>query len=58
MGLLFLTTLASHRDHDAASVNKHVGLSAGLVESPVCCLLSCDLDTVSYRDGKRKQLRL
>jgi hypothetical protein len=34
------------------------GFSAGLVESPVCCLDSCVLDTVSYRDGKRRQLRL
>lgn len=34
------------------------GFSAGLVESPVCCLESCVLDTVSYRDGKRRQLRL
>ena len=31
------------------------GFSAGLVESPVCCLESCVLDTVSYRDGNRRQ---
>jgi hypothetical protein len=36
----------------------HDGCSAGLVLSPVCCLESCDLDTVSYRDGKRRQWRL
>jgi hypothetical protein len=34
------------------------GFSAGLVKSPVCCFESCDLDTVSYREGKRRQLRL
>jgi len=34
------------------------GFSAGLVESPVCCLESCVLDTVSYREGKRRQWRL
>ena len=34
------------------------GFSAGLVLSPVCCLESCVLDTVSYRDGNRRQLRL
>lgn len=34
------------------------GFSAGLVESPVCCLESCVLDTVSYREGNRRQLRL
>ena len=34
------------------------GFSAGLVESPVCCLESCVLDTVSYREGNRRQFRL
>jgi hypothetical protein len=38
--------------------NGQDGFSAGLVKSPVCCFESCDLDTVSYRDGKRRQLRL
>jgi hypothetical protein len=35
-----------------------IGFSGSRVLSPVCCLESCDLDTDSYRDGNRKQLRL
>lgn len=37
---------------------KDVHGSAGLLLSPVCCLESCELDTLSYRDGKRRQWRL
>jgi len=32
------------------------GFSAGLILSPVFSLVSCVLDTVSYRDGNRRQL--
>lgn len=31
-------------------------LSIGLIRSPVWAIDNCDLDTVSNRDGKRKQL--
>lgn len=37
---------------------KLVRFSGSRVLSPVCCLESCDLDTDSYRDGSRRQLRL
>ena len=37
---------------------KSVRFSGSRVLSPVCCLESCDLDTDSYRDGSRRQLRL
>ena len=37
--------------HDESSLD-------GLIVSPVCCLDNCALDTVSYRDGDRRQLRL
>lgn len=39
-------------------IHEHDGFSAGLVLSPVCCLEIWALDTVSYRDGNRRQLRL
>ena len=42
----------------ASTYDLLIRFSDSRVLSPVCCLESCDLDTDSYRDGSRRQLRL